>query len=173
MRSSSESHQMVRSTAEWRPEFRRRLGLSSQDAVRMHISDEQYGKALATIAAARQTASTASACHLVLWEALARVREGDLAAADRLFRQAADDSSAEAFARGVALINLVNVRHAARDWRGMNTALDQLVALFPGLALPQNEASYSETIQWYRQQARQKTSPGKLAVPTSRGPSRD
>jgi len=170
---AAESHQMVRSTAQWRTEFRKRLGSSWQNAVRVQISDGQYDKALATIAAARQTPSATPACHLVLWEALARARQGELAAADRLYRQIADDRLAEPFARGVALINLVNVRHAAKDWPGMTAALDQLVALFPELALPNNYAGYGEAIDWYRQQARRKSSPDKPAVPASRLPSRD
>ncbi len=148
----------VRSTSQWRSEYRKRLESSWVNAVRLHITDKEYDKALSAIAAQRQATKPGDqpatpACHLALWEALAYARKGDFATADRIYPQIADDTKAEPLARGVALVNLVNVRHAAKDWSGLEQALDKLVAMFPELnAL--NPFSCAETIKWYRQQAK-------------------
>ncbi len=127
------------------------------NALRLEITCKQYDKALANIAAARKVAPTkppTPASRFDLWEALVRARQGDFATADRLYMQIADDPQAEALARGLALVNLVNVRHAEKDGPGLDLALDRLTAMFPELNAP-NPFSSSETIQWYRNQARQ------------------
>ncbi len=102
-----------------------------------------------------------------MWEALARAHKGDLATADRLYLKLADDPKAEPLIRGVALFSLAGVRHAAQDGPGLERGLDKLVALFPGLNAP-DWSSSKIAIDWYRQQARQMSSPNNPAVPTRR-----
>lgn len=159
---SARAQGAVRSTAQWRPEYRRRLESSWPNAVRMYIATREFDKARATTAAARRelhgnAKPGTPPCHLDLWEALASAQQGDYAAADRLYLQIADDPQAEPFARGLALVSLVGVRYAAKNWPGVEQALDKLAALFP-----ENRHGTSD---WYRQRARQNLRPSKPAIP--------
>lgn len=158
----------VQSTAQWRSQYYKRIESNWLDAVRLHISMQEYDKALARIAAARRAISPSATpavptCHFDLWEALALAKKGDLAAADRLYLHIADDPKAEPFARGVALVSLVGVRYAAKNWSGLEPAIDKLVALFPELDAP-NPFSCHETIDWYRSQPRLNSETGTTAV---------
>lgn len=171
----AEKQGAVRTTAKWSPEYQRRAESSWLDSVRMCLTLKEYDQALAVIAASRKmqpvtTQPTGADTRMDLYEGLTHARKGDLIAADRTYLRLADDVKAEPYARGLAMMGLVNVRLAGRDLAGMNIALDKLVTMFPGLNSP-DHFSEAKTIQWYHDQARRSSTasqPNRTSVATSR-----
>jgi hypothetical protein len=189
---SAQTDGALRTTAQWSKKYREKLESPWINAVRANITAKEYDKALSLIAEWRRKipagagpstppgariptgaaapASTPSS-YLGLWEALALARKGDFPAADRLYVQLADDTKAEPLVRGMALVNLINVRHAAKDWAALPQATDKFLALFPDMGTAGDFKSGTGLIQWFRQEAQRGSSasqPAGTAEATSR-----
>jgi hypothetical protein len=153
---AADSAHAQRSTAQWRRGYYARLADASWPTpARMYLSLGDWNRALAAIDARRQAlgASTRSlneggdeAVDLALWEALIRARKGDFEQAERLYLQLLDAGKVEPCAKGEALANLINVRHAAGQWRTLQEAAERFQRQFGDETAPFGN---SRRLQWF------------------------
>jgi hypothetical protein len=87
----------------------------------------------------------------MLWEALMQAHRGEYESAEKLYLQLLEAPGADNYARAVALVNLIHVRHAKGNWQGLIESVELFNQLYGDATAP--FGNRRET-QWFINAAR-------------------